>query len=163
MGFFSDVVSWVGETFGIKELDWEGQKEEAIELAKEEYQKERARLTADLQSASSKARIRAERDLAILDKAHNKKLRTMVTERDLKTSQMDAEFKAKQKDLASQADLASQTKVGDKDFDRKKMLGLRDRAIRMPTVGPRPGQGTVIPRPSSTSPRSGQDMGRRPR
>jgi hypothetical protein len=159
MGFFSDVVSWVGETFGIKELDWEGQKEEAIELAKEETEKERQRLTAQLQSASAKERIEAEKQLNTLDEKHKKKISAMATKQNWETLKFEAEFEEKQKTLASQA------KVGDKDkvFDRKKMLGIRDRAIRMPTVGPRPGQGTVIPRPSSTSPRSGQDMGRRPR
>ncbi len=72
--------------------------------------------------------------------------------------QMDAELKAKKESLDTQE------KPKGVEFDREKMLRLRRKAIATPTIGPRPGQGTVIPRPTAPPvPRSGQGGNTRPR
>ena len=162
MGFINDlvdgvrdIVSSVGSALGIDELDFRGQEEEAYRKAERQIKKERERLQAQLNSASAKERIAAEKELAKLEESHKQKMVQLQRGAIKASRESDADFEAKQASLKE-----TPTKP---EFDRKKILGLRNRAIRTPTVGPRPGQGTVIPRPTSTSgPRSGQAGGRRP-
>ena len=158
-GLFTDAVSAIGSALGIDELDFRGQKEEAYREAERQIKEERARLQAQLSSASAKERIAAEKELAAIEESHKKE--TVKLRRDaIKASrESDADFEAKQASLLT----AAKKTLTKPEFDRKKILGLRNRAIRTPTVGPRPGQGAVIPRPTSTSgPRSGQAGARRP-
>jgi hypothetical protein len=158
-GAATDVLSVFGDVTGIDELNINQQIKEAEELGRKEAIKERERLIAQLDSSSAKERIEAKKKLDVLDEAHKKKLSSMRTKENWETRKFEADLEEKQKTLASQEKVVDKDKV----FDRKKMLGIRDRAIRTPTIGPRPGQGTVIPRPTVTPPRSGQDIGRRPK
>lgn len=155
MGWFRDLVSGVGEVFGIDELNINQQIEDAENEARQRMEEERERLQAQLNSASAKERIAAEKELAEIEESHKKEMVQLQREAIKASRESDADFEAKQASLKE-----TPTKP---EFDRKKILGLRNRAIRTPTVGPRPGQGTVIPRPTSTSgPRSGQAGVRRP-
>jgi len=162
MGFINDlvdgvrdIVSSVGSALGIDELDFRGQEEEAYRKAERQIKKERERLQAQLNSASAKERIAAEKELAAIEESHKKEMVQLQRDAIKASRESDADFEAKQASLKK-----TPTKP---EFDRKKILGLRNRAIRTPTVGPRPGQGAVIPRPTSTSgPRSGQAGARRP-
>ena len=158
MGLFSDVISWVGEVTGIDEINFNQQYEDAVKEAERQIKKEKERLQAQLNSASAKERIAAEKELASLEAVNKTRIGQLRREASMSNRKMDAEFEAKRESLDDQE---KPTKL---EFDRNKMLGLRDRAIRTPTVGPRPGQGAVMPRPTTTSgPRSGQAVGRRPR
>jgi len=166
MGFINDlvdgvrdIVSSVGSALGIDELDFRGQEEEAYRKAERQIKKERERLQAQLNSASAKERIAAEKELAAIEESHKKEMVQLQRDAIKASRESDADFEAKQASLLTAAK-KTPTKP---EFDRKKILGLRDRAIRTPSVGPRPGQGAVIPRPTSTSgPRSGQAGARRP-
>ena len=155
MGWLRDLVSGVGEVLGINELNINQQIEDAENEARQRMEEERERLQAQLNSASAEERIAAEKELAEIEESHKKEIVQLQREAIKASRESDADFEAKQASLKE-----TPTKP---EFDRKKILGLRNRAIRTPTVGPRPGQGTVIPRPTSTSgPRSGQAGGRRP-
>ena len=152
---FRDTVSSVGSTLGIRELDFNQQIEDAENEGRQRIKEERERLQAQLNSASAKERIAAEKELAAIEESHKKEMVQLQRDAIKASRESDADFEAKQASLKE-----TPTKP---EFDRKKILGLRNRAIRTPTVGPRPGQGTVIPRPTSTSgPRSGQAGVRRP-
>jgi len=152
---FTDTVSAVGSALGIRELDFNQQIEDAENEARQRMEEERERLQAQLNSASAEERIAAEKELAEIEESHKKEIVQLQREAIKASRESDADFEAKQASLKE-----TPTKP---EFDRKKILGLRNRAIRTPTVGPRPGQGTVIPRPTSTSgPRSGQAGARRP-
>ena len=156
--FFTDTVSAVGSALGIEELDFRGQYEDAVREGEQQIKEERERLQAQLNSASSKERIAAEKELAALEAANKTRIGQLQREAIESNRKMDAEFKAKQESLTTQK------KPTKPEFDRNKMLGLRRRAIATPTIGPRPGQSVVMPRPTTTSgPRSGQSGGRRPR
>jgi hypothetical protein len=158
--FFTDLVSSVGEFFGIDEININKQIDEAIKEGEQQIKEERERLQAQLNSASSKERIAAEKEIASLEAANKTRIGQLKRDAIESNRKMDAEFKTKKESL----DTLAQRKPTKPEFDRNKMLGLRDRAIRTPTVGPRPGQGSVMPRPTTTSgPRSGQAGGRRPR
>ena len=166
MGFINDlvdgvrdIVSSVGSALGIDELDFRGQEEEAYRKAERQIKKERERLQAQLNSASAKERIAAEKELAAIEESHKKEMVQLQRDAIKASRESDADFEAKQASLLTAAK-KTPTKP---EFNRKKMLGLRDRAIRTPIVSPRPGQDVVIPRPTSTSgPRSGQAGARRP-
>ena len=156
---FRDTVSSVGSTLGIHELDFNQQIEDAENEGRQRIKEERERLQAQLNSASAKERIAAEKHLAAIEESHKQEMVQLQREAIKASRESDADFEAKQASLLT---AAKKTPTKPK-FDRKKMLGLRDRAIRTPSVGPRPGQGAVIPRPTSTSgPRSGQAGARRP-
>ena len=155
MGIIDDIFSGVGEIFGIDELNINQQIEDAENEARQRMEEERERLQAQLNSASAEERIAAEKELAEIEESHKKEIVQLQREAIKASRESDADFEAKQASLKE-----TPTKP---EFNRKKMLGLRDRAIRTPSVGPRPGQGAVIPRPTSTSgPRSGQAGARRP-
>jgi len=159
MGWLRDLVSGVGEVLGIDELNINQQEEDARNEAIQRMEEERDRLQAQLNSASAEERIAAEKELAKIEESHKKEMVKLQRDAIKASRESDADFEAKQASLLTAAK-KTPTKP---EFDRKKILGLRNRAIRTPTVGPRPGQGTVIPRPTSTSgPRSGQAGGRRP-
>jgi len=159
MGIIDDIFSGVGEIFGIDELNINQQIEDAENEARQRMEEKRERLQAQLNSASAKERIAAEKELAAIEKSHKQEMVQLQREAIKASRESDADFEAKQASLLTAAK-KTPTKP---EFDRKKILGLRNRAIRTPTVGPRPGQGTVIPRPTSTSgPRSGQAGARRP-
>jgi len=150
-----DTVSAVGSTLGIHDLDFNQQIEDAENEARQRMEEERERLQAQLNSTSAKERIAAEKELAKIEESHKKEMVHLQRDAIKASRESDADFEAKQASLKE-----TPTKP---EFNRKKMLGLRDRAIRTPSVGPRPGQGAVIPRPTSTSgPRSGQAGVRRP-
>ena len=156
---FRDTVSSVGSTLGIHELDFNQQIEDAENEGRQRIKEERERLQAQLNSASAKERIAAEKHLAAIEESHKQEMVQLQREAIKASRESDADFEAKQASLLT---AAKKTPTKPK-FDRKKMLGLRDRAIRTPIVSPRPGQGVVIPRPTSTSgPRSGQAGARRP-
>lgn len=164
MGFFSsirdvfvDSVSAVGSAFGIEELDINQQIEDAENEARQQIKEERELLHAQLNSANAKERIAAEEKLTALESDNKKQMRKLQRDAIATNREMDAKFKAKQ------ASLTSQEKPTEVQFDRKGMLDLRRRAINRPTIGPRPGQGEVMPRPTTTSgSRSGQSGTRRP-
>jgi len=155
MGWLRDLVSGVGEVLGIDELNINQQEEDARNEAIQRMEEERDRLQAQLNSASAEERIAAEKELAKIEESHKKEMVKLQRDAIKASRESDADFEAKQASLKK-----TPTKP---EFDRKKILGLRNRAIRTPTVGPRPGQGTVLPRPTPTSGlRSGQAGGRRP-
>ena len=155
MGWLRDLVSGVGEVLGIDELNINQQEEDARNEAIQRMEEERDRLQAQLNSASAEERIAAEKELAKIEESHKKEMVKLQRDAIKASRESDADFEAKQASLKE-----TPTKP---EFDRKKILGLRNRAIRTPTVGPRPGQDTVLPRPTSTSGlRSGQAGGRRP-
>ena len=159
MGWLRDLVSGVGEVLGIDELNINQQEEDARNEAIQRMEEERDRLQAQLNSASAEERIAAEKELAKIEESHKKEMVKLQRDAIKASRESDADFEAKQASLLT---AAKKTPTKPK-FDRKKILGLRNRAIRTPTVGPRPGQGAVIPRPTSTSgPRSGQAGARRP-
>ena len=159
MGWLRDLVSGVGEVLGIDELNINQQIEDAENEAIQRMEEERDRLQAQLNSASAKERIAAEKELAAIEESHKKEMVQLQRDAIKASRESDADFEAKQASLLT----AAKKTLTKPEFDRKKILGLRNRAIRTPTVGPRPGQGAVIPRPTSTSgPRSGQAGARRP-
>ena len=156
-GIFGDTQDFVADLLGVGELaSPDTQRALAEKEIQERLEEERERLQAQLNSASAKERIEAEKELELIETTHKRKMKKLRREAQIVSDKMDKTLKNK---LATQEeDTPTKPK-----FDLKKVLRLRNRVIKNPIIGPRPGQGTVIPRPTPTSLRSGQNRDKRPK
>jgi len=135
----TSVVSWVGETTGIDELNFEQQEEEEIAEATAQYEAEVAALYAQLNSASAAERLEAEKQLSAKRKSHDSAMK--ATQASFLKKRLLGTKEHKEKMAELEAGRQKTVETPQKKYDKGRIQEIYNRSRAVPTISPQQERG----------------------